>query len=64
VSMMFFIGVLIDMIMSMKKHARSGHTVNNNHFTGHQKTGTKRKRGSSRKQRKMNQGSHINKYVA
>ena len=52
------------MIMSMKKHARSGHTVNNNHFTGHQKTGTKRKRSSSRKQRKMNQGSHVNKYVA
>jgi hypothetical protein len=46
----------------MKKHARSGHTVNNNHFHGKSGSDSKKKRKSSHKQRKAKSGTHINKY--
>lgn len=50
--------------LGMKKHGISGHTVNNNHFTGRKGgTGARiRRKGLTRKQRRMNQGIHINKY--
>lgn len=46
----------------MKKHAQSGHTVNSSHFTGRRGSDSKRGRKSSRKERKMNRGTHISKY--
>lgn len=49
-------------MLSMKKHARSGHAVNSNHFTGMKGSDTDRKRKSSRRMRKMKRGTHINKY--
>ena len=49
--------------MSMKKHARSGHNVNCNHFTGiKKKKGTKRKQKLTMKQKKSKQRTHINKF--
>lgn len=49
-------------LTGMKKHAQSGHSVNNSHFTG-VKVGKKvRRKGTTRKQRKLNRHSHINKY--
>ena len=50
-------------MMSMKKHARSGHTVNCNHFTGKiKKKGTKRKQKLSMKQKRAKRRTHVNKY--
>jgi len=49
--------------MGMKKHYKMGHTVNCNHFTGQKKSGTKRKNKSTRKQRRLRRGTHVNKYV-
>ena len=45
----------------MRKHRISGHTVSGEHFTGRGKK-ISRKNKSTRKQRQMKQGSHINKY--
>ena len=52
--------------MGTHKHGTSGHVHTNTHFTG--KTSTpyghaKRKRGKTRKQRRKNRGSHVNKYA-
>ena len=44
----------------MSKHRKSGKSVNGSHFTGKKGSGTKRKRKSSRKQRKLK--THESKY--
>jgi hypothetical protein len=45
-----------------KKHGKSGKVHNQNHFTGAKGSGTKRKRKSSRKSRKLKRGTAVNKY--
>jgi hypothetical protein len=50
--------------LSMKKHAQSGHTVNNNHFTGvSSKQGTPRKQKLTMRQKRAKRGIHVNKYA-
>jgi hypothetical protein len=49
--------------MGSHKHGTSGHVHTNAHFTGTSKrTGSKRKAKSTRKQRRKNRGTHVNKY--
>lgn len=50
------------MTFGTAKHRKSGHSVNNSHFTGSKKSGTKRKRKTSRKQRRLKRRTHSNKY--
>jgi hypothetical protein len=47
----------------MSKHRKSGHANNVLHFTGKSGSDSQRKRLSSRKQRRMNRGTHVNKYA-
>lgn len=50
--------------MSNKRHTRIGpHHAPAGRFTGKQKTGSKRKRGLTRKQRKLKRRTHVNKYA-
>jgi hypothetical protein len=52
--------------MGAHKHGTSGHVHPNTHFTGRTSNPcghAKRKRGKSRKQRRANRGSHVNKYA-
>jgi hypothetical protein len=44
------------------KHGKSGIPTKSTHFTGVSKGSKVRRKGSTRKQRKMNRGTHINKY--
>lgn len=44
----------------MRKHRISG--FSNTNFTGKSKSDSKKKRSSTRKQRKMKKNSHVNKY--
>jgi len=46
----------------LHKHGVSGKVHNLHHFTGRKASGTQRKRKSSRKQRRLNRGTAINKY--
>jgi hypothetical protein len=47
----------------MSKHRKSGHSNNNNHFTGpSKKKGTPRKQKLTLKQKLMKRRSHVNKY--
>ena len=49
--------------MSNKRHARIGpHHAPAGRFTGKQKSGTKRKNKSTRKERKLKRRTHVNKY--
>lgn len=49
--------------IGLSKHRKSGKVHNQNHFTG--KTGGKRirRKGLTRKQRRLNRGTHINKFT-
>ena len=50
--------------MGMERHGKSGHTVNDKHFTG-PKAGKRVRRigkGLTRKERKIKRGKHKNKY--
>jgi hypothetical protein len=51
-------------LKGMRRHGRSGHTVNSSHFTG-QKKGKKircKGKGLTQKMRRMKRGKHVNKY--
>lgn len=45
-----------------RKHGKGGTPANANHFTGHKKSGTKRKRKTSKKSRRLKRGTAKNKY--
>ena len=49
--------------IGMSKHRKSGKSVNEKHFTGKKGGKPVRRKGLSRKQRKINNGTHNNKYV-
>jgi hypothetical protein len=49
--------------MGMRKHGRSGYSCNSSHFTGKQKTGTKRKQQLTKRQKNAKRRSHVNKYA-
>jgi hypothetical protein len=49
--------------MGMRKHGKSGKTVNSQHFTGKSGSTKVRKKGDSRKKRKLKRGTHKNKYA-
>ena len=48
--------------MGTSKHYKSGHTVNSKHFTGTKAGKRVRRKGLSRKERKLKRRKHINKY--
>ena len=50
------------MDIGMSKHRKSGHSVNNLHFTGLRGSDSVRKRKSTRKQRKLRQNTHVSKF--
>ena len=50
--------------MGLHKHGNLGHVQTPAHFTGKQgPAAKKRKRGKTRKQRRLTQGAHVNKYA-
>jgi hypothetical protein len=50
--------------MGSHKHGTSGTVHTQQHFTGKQGSGAKRKRKLTRKQRRHNRGTHVNKYAS
>lgn len=50
------------MSFGTSKHRKSGISPNINHFTGKSGSNTKRKNKTTRKQRRLKRGTHVNKY--
>lgn len=46
-----------------RKHGQSGKASNYNHFMGKKAGKPLKRKGTTRKQRKVKHGTHINKYV-
>lgn len=51
-------------LRGMKRHYKSGHAVNIAHFTGTKGGKRVRRKGLTRKMRKMKRGTHVNKYAS
>jgi hypothetical protein len=55
--------VLVANELGISKHRKSGHVVNNKHFTGKKGSKNKKKQKLTAKQKRMKRNTHINKYI-